>query len=85
MDWTVVAVLCSSVISGPDWSKSSPETGLPNTKFEAPLEEKVETPLDKDDEPLEEGDRIWATGLFPEAEQIQATTSISQRLAEGFQ
>ncbi|HWN07996.1 MAG TPA: reverse transcriptase domain-containing protein [Pyrinomonadaceae bacterium] len=36
------------------------------------------------DEPLEEGDRIWATGLFPQAEFIQATTTISQRLAEGF-
>ena len=36
------------------------------------------------DEPLEEGDRIWATGLFPQAEHIQATSTISQRLAEGF-
>ena len=39
---------------------------------------------DFSDEPLEEGDRIWATGLFPEAEYIQATTTISQQLAEGF-
>jgi len=34
------------------------------------------------DEPLEEGDRIWATGLFPQAEHIRATTTVSQRLAE---
>jgi len=36
------------------------------------------------DEPLEEGDRIWATGLFPQAEQICATATVSQCLAEGF-
>jgi hypothetical protein len=33
---------------------------------------------------LEEGDRVWATGLLPEAEYIQATSIISQRLAENF-
>ncbi len=60
------------------------EDELEDGEFEVPLEEEVETPLDEDDEPLEEGDHIWATGLFPEAEQIQATTSIFQRLAEGF-
>ena len=45
-----------------------------------------------DDEPppsdlpfdLEEGDRVWATGLLPEAQFIQATSTISQRLAESF-
>ena len=45
-----------------------------------------------DDEPLasdlpfdiEEGDRVWATGLIPEAQYIRATSTISQRLAEGF-
>ena len=36
------------------------------------------------DEPLEEGDRIWATGLLPQAEHIRATATVSQRLAEGF-
>jgi len=36
------------------------------------------------DEPLEEGDRIWATGLFPQAEHIHATAIVSQQLAEGF-
>src|SRR6266545_3432641 len=51
---------------------------------EVPLEKEFETPPEDNDEPLEEGDRIWATGLFSEAEQIRATTSISQRLAEGF-
>ena len=29
------------------------------------------------DEPLEEGDRIWATGLFPQAEHIRATSTVS--------
>ncbi len=58
---------------------------LKDGQFEVPLEEEdFETPLDEDNELLEEGDRIWATGLFPEAEQIRATTLISQRLAEGF-
>jgi hypothetical protein len=33
---------------------------------------------------LEEGDRVWATGLIPEAQYVQATSTISQRLAEGF-
>ena len=33
---------------------------------------------------LEEGDRIWATGLLPEAEYIQATSTIRQRLAKNF-
>ena len=59
------------------------EDELEDGKFKVP-QEKVETPLDEDDEPLEEGDCIWATGLFHEAEQIQATASISQRLVEGF-
>jgi len=36
------------------------------------------------DEPLKEGNRIWATGLFPQAEHIHATATVSQRLAEGF-
>src|SRR6266702_2404572 len=39
---------------------------------------------DDSDKPLEEGDRIWATGLFPQAEHIRASTTVSQRLAEGF-
>ena len=43
-----------------------------------------ESESEEPDEPLEEGDRIWATGLFPQAEFIQAMTTISQRLAEGF-
>jgi len=30
------------------------------------------------DEPLEEGNRIWATGLFPQAEHIRATAMVSQ-------
>jgi len=39
-------------------------------------------PEDLPDDPLEEGDRIWATGLLPEPEYIRATSTISQRLAE---
>jgi len=33
---------------------------------------------------IEEGDRVWATGLIPEAQYIQASSTISQRLVEGF-
>jgi hypothetical protein len=33
---------------------------------------------------IEEGDCVWATGLIPEAQYVQATSTISQRLAEGF-
>jgi hypothetical protein len=33
---------------------------------------------------IEEGDRVWATGLIPEAQYVQATSTISQRLAESF-
>ena len=33
---------------------------------------------------LEDGDRVWATGLLSGAEYIQAVSSHSQRLAEGF-
>ena len=36
------------------------------------------------DEPLEEGDQIWATGIFPQAEHIHATSTVSQRLTDGF-
>ena len=33
---------------------------------------------------IEDGDRVWATGLIPEAQYVQASSTISQRLAEGF-
>jgi hypothetical protein len=33
---------------------------------------------------LEDGDHVWATGLLPEAQYIQATSTISQRLAKSF-
>jgi len=33
---------------------------------------------------LEDGDRIWATGLLPEPEYIRASSTISQHLAEAF-
>jgi len=33
---------------------------------------------------IEEGDHVWATRLIPEAQYIQASSTISQRLAEGF-
>ena len=47
-------------------------------------EEQLPDPEDPEDEPLEEGDRIWATGLLPEPEYIRASSTISQRLAEAF-
>jgi predicted aspartyl protease len=56
--------------------------------FPTAMEDTSET---SEDEPvsdipfdLEEGDRVWATGLLPKAEYIQATSTISQRLAETF-
>ena len=39
---------------------------------------------DLPNEHLEEGDRIWVTGLLPEPEYIRASSTISQRLAEAF-
>jgi predicted aspartyl protease len=33
---------------------------------------------------IEDRDRVWATGLIPEAQYIQASSTISQRLVEGF-
>ena len=36
------------------------------------------------DEPLEEGDRIWATRLFSQVQHIRVTPTVPQRLAEGF-
>ena len=44
----------------------------------------ADEPTDPSDEPLEEGDRIWATGLLPEPEYIRASSTISQHLAEAF-
>jgi len=41
-------------------------------------------PDDLPDEQLEDGDRIWATGLLPEPKYIRASSTISQRLAEAF-
>ena len=38
--------------------------------------------LDPSDEPLEVSDRIWATGLLPKLEYIQASSMILQCLAE---
>ena len=62
------------------------EDDEPYVNPEPPSDTESDGPPDCDfpDEPLEEGDRIWATGLFPQAEQIRATTTVSQRLAEGF-
>jgi len=47
-------------------------------------EQSPDPEADFPDEPLEEGDRIWATRLFPQAEHIRATATVSQRLVEGF-
>ena len=37
-----------------------------------------------EEDDLEEGDRIWATGLIPEPEYIRATASVLQQLAKAF-
>jgi len=58
----------------------------PCTNPELPSDTESDGPpgCDFPDEPLEEGNRVWATGLFPQAEQIHATATVSQHLAEGF-
>ena len=48
---------------------------------EAPEDKPLPSNLSFD---IEEGDRVWATSLIPEAQYIQATSTISQRLAESF-
>ena len=50
-----------------------------------PAEETSEDEPQTSDIPfdLEEGDRVWATGLLPKAEYVQATSTISQRRAVG--
>ena len=48
-------------------------------------EQSANPEADFPDEPLEEGNQIWAIGLFPQAEQIHATAMVSQQLTEGFQ
>jgi len=47
---------------------------------ETPTDSSSNGPVNPDfpDEPLEEGNRIWATGLFSQAEHIHATATISQ-------
>ena len=54
-----------------DESCTTPEPPS-NTKSEGPPN------FDFPDEPLEEGDRIWATGLLPEPQYIRATATVSQ-------
>jgi hypothetical protein len=57
-----------------------------------PFPEMTDEASEPEDEPpaadlpfdLEEGDRVWATGLLPEVQYVQATSTISQRLAESF-
>jgi len=54
-----------------DESELTPELS-PNLKVDFP------------DEPLEEGDQIWMTGLFHQPEHIHMTAIVFQWLAEGF-
>ena len=56
----------------------------PYANSEVPTDAESDGPDDFDfpDEPLEEGDRIWATGLFPQAEHIHATATVWQRASD---
>ena len=56
------------------------EDDKPYTNSEVPTDAESDGPDDFDfpDEPLEEGDRIWVTGLFPQAKHIRTATTISQ-------
>jgi hypothetical protein len=58
------------------WALSLPTEDSSETSEDEPTSD---IPFD-----LEEGDRVWATGLLPKAEYVQATSTISQRLAETF-
>jgi len=53
-------------------------------KAEPTPEQSPDPEADFLDEPLEEGNRILATRLFPQVEHICMTATVSQRLAEGF-
>jgi len=72
--------------------KRLPDWPLPSLHKDADEEDEAELmseqspnpEADFPDEPLEEGNRIWATRLFPQAEHICVTATVSQRLAEGF-
>src|SRR6266581_783901 len=55
-----------------------------DSKCPSDMERPSNVEPDDSDELLEEGDRIWAMGLFPQAEHIQASATVSQRLVEGF-
>jgi hypothetical protein len=59
---------------------------FPATVEDADKEEEVDDEPTASDIPfdIEDGDRVWATGLIPEAQYIQASSTISQRLAESF-
>jgi len=59
---------------------------FPATVEDADEEDKVDAEPTPSNVPfdIEEGDRVWVTGLIPEAQYIQASSTISQRLAEGF-
>jgi predicted aspartyl protease len=54
--------------------------------FPEPSEESSDEELPASDLPfdLEDGDHVWATGLLPEAQYIQATSTISQQNLEYF-
>jgi hypothetical protein len=58
------------------WTGPFPELSEETSDEELPVSD---LPFD-----LEDGDCVWATGLLPEAQYIQATSTISQRLAKSF-
>jgi hypothetical protein len=57
---------------------------FPATVEDADEEEEVDDEPTTSDIPfdIEDGDQVWATGLIPEAQYIQASSTISQRLPE---
>ena len=58
---------------------------MPAFVEDADDEEEDHAPANEPEEDdLEEGDHIWATGLIPEPEYICVTASVSQWLAEAF-
>jgi len=50
--------------------------------FVEDVDNKEDEPEDLPDEPLEEGDQNWVTGLLPQPEYICTSSMISQWLAD---
>jgi hypothetical protein len=82
---------CRDEVRTERWNLKKEEASI-NACQTGPFSETADETSEPEDEPpttdlpfdLEEGDHVWATGLLPEVQYVQATSTISQRLAESF-